>query len=289
MIDLSHHIIFIKDSDFLVDQSLQYLYSKGLDSKCLYKKEPKEPDVSFREKVYTLPMFGPFAVGIIKWDKEYDNADFDVWIDTVPEHAYIFFRMEKLPGRITQKVKNNVTFRDSLSEAENTEVLQNFLTILGKKVSINARKFLLNRMQEDPAKVITILSKLASYTPHLFIDEDTIKKSFEETLDAFEGPMAFWKSKGLEAARILNKLDFPAFRTLFSRFLLVLIQFKIAEGKSVGEKMRILHAHPDVIRQYEDIVKPHTLKSLENKFLYYTEALSHGKDIFLIKHLTYKP
>jgi hypothetical protein len=288
MVDLSHHIIFVKNSEFLKDQVLQRLYSKGLDKKCVFVKEKKESDKAFQEKVYTVPMFGPFSVGIIQFEDEYSNDAFDKWIDTVPEHAYLIFLFDRLPGRISTKVKMNVSFRDVLSEAENTEVLQNFLTIIGKKVSVSARKFLLRKMEEDPSKVLTILQKLASYTPHLFIDEAIITRSFEESLSAFEGPLAFWRSRGLEATRILNRLEYASFRSLYLRFLMILIQFKIAEGKSLGEKMMIIKAAPETIREFEDLVKPHTLRSLEARFLYYSAAFNEPKEVFIIKHLTAK-
>lgn len=288
MVDLSKHIIFVKNSDFIVNQVLQQLYSKGLDKKSLFKYDKKKSIKEFREDVFTLPMFGTSSVGIIEFEGEYTNEYFDDWIDKVPNHAYILFLFDRIPGRVTQKVKNNVTFRDQLSQAENEEVLNTFLVILGKKVSTSARKVLLNKMNEDPSKVLTILEKLASYTPHLWIEESLITSSFDETLSAFEGPLAFWKSKGLESVRILDKLEYASFRALFPRFLMTLIRFKLAEGKPIGEKMKIIKASPDVIRLYEGLVKQHTLIKLQAYFLYYTSALLKDKQEFLIYHLTKK-
>lgn len=286
MVDLSKHILFVKNSEFLLGQVLQQIYSKGLDKRSVYTKEKKESLQSFKEKVFTLPMFGHFSVGILTFEGDYSNDAFDAWIDRVPAHAYIIFLFDRLPGRISQKIKNSVSFRDSLDEAENAEILQNFLTILGKKVSTSARRILLNKMSEAPSKVLTILEKLSSYTPHLWIDENLIKNSFDEALSAFEGPLAFWKSKGLESVRILDKLEYPAFRSLYLRFMMTLIQFKLAEGKSIGEKMRIIHAAPETIRMYEDLVKPYTINKLQARFLYDAAALTKSKQEFLIHHLT---
>jgi hypothetical protein len=69
---------------------------------------------------------------------------------------------------------------------------------------------------------------------------------------------------------------------------MILIQFKIAEGKSLGEKMMIIKAAPETIREFEDLVKPHTLRSLEARFLYYSAAFNEPKEVFIIKHLTAK-
>lgn len=286
--DFSKHIIFVKNSEFLVNYILNQLYSKGLDKKSVFVRGDKESAQTFKEKVYTLPMFGTYSVGIQDFTGDYSNDAFEDYIGKIPQHAYMVFKFDRLPGRISQKIRNNVYFRDVLDDSENANILQNFLVLVGKKVSINARKFLLNQMKEDPQKVLVILEKLVSVTPHLWIDEQAIIASFDESLSAFEGPMAFWKSKGLEAVRILRKLDYPAFRTLYSRFLMTLIRFKLAEGKPIGEKMRIIKASPDTIRRYEDLVKPYTLNNLQARFLYYTAALTKSEDEFLIYHLTAK-
>ena len=264
------------------------LSSDGLQKSSVFVLEKGISEKKFYEDVYTVPLFGTKSLGIIQYDKEFESEFFEKKLDEVPKHAYLMFMMEKIPLRLTKRLKDNVYFRDIFSEEESREYLLKLLLALGKKVSTSAQSFLMTQMQQDPSQTINVLTKLASLTPHLYLDEQIIKNSFEHSLDAFRVPEMFFKSKGLEADRILNKTDFASFRTLFQNFILTLIRFKLAEKKSLGEKMRIIKASPDTIKKFEDLVRPVTLKSLENRFLFYSYWLDKGKDIFLIKFLTTK-
>lgn len=285
---MDKRIIFCKNSKFLQEYVISMLSSDGLQKSSVFVLEKGISEKKFYEDVYTVPLFGTKSLGIIQYDKEFESEFFEKKLDEVPKHAYLMFMMEKIPLRLTKRLKDNVYFRDIFSEEESREYLLKLLLALGKKVSTSAQSFLMTQMQQDPSQTINVLTKLASLTPHLYLDEQIIKNSFEHSLDAFRVPEMFFKSKGLEADRILNKTDFASFRTLFQNFILTLIRFKLAEKKSLGEKMRIIKASPDTIKKFEDLVRPVTLKSLENRFLFYSYWLDKGKDIFLIKFLTTK-
>lgn len=288
MFEVTHHILFLKKDEFIKDQLLQVLYRKGLDSSQVFTLEKKQSEKEFLENLYTKPLLGNYSVGFVEVTEDYDGDKYEKFIGQVPDHAFLVFMFDRLPSRVTAKVKNNIQFRDAFSEEENEAILNNFLTIVGKKVSVTARKFLIDRMGEDAAKTMAILSKLSALIPHLYLDETIIKNSFEEAVSNFQVPLMFFKSKGLEAVRILDKIEYAAFRPLYLNFLMNLIKFKLSENKSFSEKMRILKSSPTTIQRFVDLVKPHTIQSLEARFLYYSAAFRESKDIFLIKHLTYK-
>lgn len=285
---MDKRLIFCKNSKFLQEYVVAMLQSDGLQQSSVFTLNKGDKESKFFEDVYTVPLFGKKSLGIIKYDKEFDSTFFEAKLDEIPPHAHLMYLVDKIPLRLTKKLKENAYFRDIFSEEESREYLLKLLLALGKKVSTAAQAFLLVQMRQDPSQTINVLTKLASLTPHLYLDEKIIKNSFEHSLDSFRVPEMFFKSKGLEADRILQKTDFASFRTLFQNYILTLIRFKLAEKKSLGEKMRIIKASPDTIKKFEDTVKPLTLKSLEHRFLFYSSWLDKGKDIFLIKFLTTK-
>ena len=209
-------------------------------------------------------------------------------IPKVADFAYLFFVCDKIPYRVNSKIKSSFQFRDSLDRDEINEILTNFLSLIGKKVSVTARNFLITKMEEDANNTIQILLKLSSIIPHLYLDETIIKNSFEEVITNFQTPLLFFKAKGLQAVKIIESSDYNSFRVLYLNFLMNLIKFKLAEDKSFGEKMRILKTSPATAQKFINLVHPYSLSSLEERFLFYYSALKYSQDIFIVKHLTKK-
>lgn len=289
MIDLSKHIIFCKKSKFLQELLIQQFVTQGMSGSDVHYMQKKQKETTFTEELFQKPLLGAYTLGIQDaLPGDYSNDAYSFYIDRFNQssHAYLVFLFDRLPGRLSAKVKNGVAFRDDLTQDECEELLSNYLTILRKKVSSDARKFLLQQMQQNPEAVLPTLSKIAAYVPHLYLDAQIIRNSFDITISPFQTPELFLRSRGLQSSRILDKVEYEQFRPLFLQYLMHLIQFKIGEKLSIGEKMRIIKAHPQVIEKFTQTVKPYTLLTLQRMFLYYSAAARYDKDIFIIKHLT---
>lgn len=286
MFNIDKNVCFTINNDFIVDKLLSKLYGRGVTAGEIERYDPSTNLNLFIENVFSAPLLGSYRVAILNLP-DATNEFFGKILDTVPETTILIFVFDRIPGRITKRMKTSITFRNRLNSDELSNLLSDYLIILGKKVSASTRNFLLVKMSTDLSKTFSILKKIANLTPHLFLDEKSIKKSFELTLSKYEVPEAFYKSKGLDCLIILNQVEFRVFRTLYRNFLFNLIQFKIAENRSTSEKFKIIKAHPDVIRKFEKMAKLTSLPELEARFVYFNFISGFSKEIFIIKHLAF--
>lgn len=288
MLQIDKHLIFIKKDQFLKEKYTELLIKKGLDKTSLIQQEKNESLNLLIERLNQRPLLGSLTAAFVEVKEDDLLETAESVIDRIADFAYLFFVCDRIPYRVNSKIKNAFQFRDALDEDEINEILTNFLSLIGKKVSVTARNFLVQKMSENANNTIQILLKLSSLIPHLYIDETIIKNSFEDVITNFQTPLLFFKAKGLQAVKIIENSDYSAFRTLYLNFLMNLIKFKLAEDKSFGEKMRILKSSPATAQKFIDLVHPYSLASLEERFLFYFTVLKQPQDIFIVKHLTKK-
>lgn len=285
-----NRVIFSLKERFYKDFVKAKIIAEGisLDNEIIYSKEQFSSMQLFIEELYTKPLLADSSIGIIDADEyEISSEMVKELCNSIPSHAYIIFLYEdNFPVRLSNDLKTKVYIRSYLSEDEVTQLLSNLLISLNKKLSATAIKFVKEIMPRNPQEVIDTLTKLAVTSPYLYIDENLIKGSFSEQDDSFKLAEKLFVAKGLEASRLVEQSDFQELLPAFLRYISTLIQFKLAENKPVGEKMKIIRAHPEVIYKLSDLVTHYTLNNLRARFIFYSAAGRLGKERFLIKFLT---